>query len=271
MAALPHNWAEFMLMVFFLGARHGIDADHLATIDGLTRINAVVRPKLSRWSGFLFSLGHGLVVTAAAVLIGLFTKQWAIPHWMDDFGAWVSILFLLALGAVNLVAVLRTRPCDIVQPAGLKGRFFGRLSRASHPVLIVLVGALFALSFDTMSQTALFSLAATRMSGWYFSATLGLTFMVGMMVTDGMNGLWISRLLRRADRRARIASRVLGLSIAILSLSIAAFSIVAYWSPQAATWSDSRSLGIGVVLIILMSYWFALRLTDKPTEVGARS
>lgn len=270
METLPNNWLALLAVVFLLGLRHGMDADHLATIDGLTRFNASVRPRLSRWSGFLFSLGHGMVVVAVAILVGLFSRHLPIPDWMGGFGAWVSIVFLLVLGTLNLVAVFRASPDDVVQPAGLKGRFLGRLNQASRPWLIVLVGALFALSFDTMSQTALFALAASKMNGWLFSATLGLAFMAGMMVTDGMNGLWVSRLLQRADRRARIASRMLGLTIALLSFVVAILGMAEYWSPQAATWNDGHALyfGIGVVAIVLASYVFALRLTRVPAELG---
>ncbi|MBI1424050.1 MAG: nickel transporter [Gammaproteobacteria bacterium] len=271
MDTLPNNWLALLAVVFLLGLRHGLDADHLATIDGITRFNASVRPRLARWSGFLFSLGHGMVVIVVAILVALFSKGLSIPDWMDGFGAWVSIIFLLALGTVNLITVLRASPDAVVQPAGLKGRFLGRLNRAGHPWLIVLVGTLFALSFDTMSQAALFSLAASKMSGWVFSAILGLTFMAGMMVTDGVNGLWVSRLLRRADRRARIASRVLGLTIALLSFGVAILGIAEYWSPQAADWGDGYALyfGIGVVLIVLTSYVFALLLTRSPAAIRA--
>lgn len=266
----PNNWLALLAVVFLLGLRHGMDADHLATIDGLTRFNASNRPRLSRWSGFLFSLGHGMVVMVVAILVGLFATHLDIPDWMDSFGAWVSIVFLLALGTVNLLAVLRTPADDVVQPAGLKGRFLGRLNQASRPWLIVLIGALFALSFDTISQAALFSLAASKMNGWLFSAILGLTFMIGMMVTDGMNGLWVSRLLRRADRRALIASRMLGLTIALLSFVVAILGIAEYWSPQAASWSDGNGLyfGVSVILIVLTSYIFAIRLTRTSAEMG---
>lgn len=267
MDTLPNNWLALLAVVFLLGLRHGMDADHLATIDGLTRFNANVRPRLSQWSGFLFSLGHGLVVMVVAILVGLFSKYLAIPDWMDGFGAWVSILFLLILGTLNLMTVLRAPPDEVVQPAGLKGRFLGQLNQASRPWLIILIGALFALSFDTMSQAALFSLAASKMSGWLFAAFLGFTFMTGMMVTDGMNGLWVSRLLRRADRRARIASRMLGLTIALLSFMVAILGIAEYWSPQAATWGDGNGIyfGIGIVLIVLTSYVFAILLTRRPS------
>jgi high-affinity nickel-transport protein len=54
-------------LAFVLGARHGFDADHLATIDGLTRGSAHTHPRLARSAGLLFSLGHGSVVLAVAL------------------------------------------------------------------------------------------------------------------------------------------------------------------------------------------------------------
>ena len=51
--------------------RHGFDADHLATIDGLTRYNARANPRLARMAGALFSLGHGVVVLLVALVAGV--------------------------------------------------------------------------------------------------------------------------------------------------------------------------------------------------------
>jgi high-affinity nickel-transport protein len=69
-------------------------------------------------------------------------------------------------------------------------------------VLIAAVGAAFALSFDTISQAVLFSITGSHLAGWLFAATLGLVFTAGMIATDALNGLWVSRLLR-APTRAR--------------------------------------------------------------------
>ena len=38
MATLPTDFNALAAVVFLLGMRHGFDADHLATIDALTRI-----------------------------------------------------------------------------------------------------------------------------------------------------------------------------------------------------------------------------------------
>lgn len=266
MENLPNDWLALLAMVFTLGLKHGFDPDHLATIDGLTRFNAANnKPRLSRWSGLLFSLGHGTVVMAVAVLVGVVARRWEIPVWVDALGAWISILFLMALGAINLAAVFKAAPDQIVGLAGLKGRWLGKLNHASHPVLIACVGALFALSFDTLSQTALFSLAASSMAGWMFSAALGMIFMLGMIATDGINGLWISRLIYRADQRAIIASRVMGLMVGGLSVMVGLFGIARYYFPVIATHSAGHELmtGVAIICTIALSFFLALRLAHR--------
>lgn len=262
METLPNDWLALMFLVFVLGVKHGLDADHLATIDGLTRFNSRGNPRLARWCGFLFSLGHGTVVVAIALAVGAATERWTVPAWMEDLGAWISITFLALLGAMNLAAVLAAQPDQVVRPVGLKGRFLGRLQRAGNPLLIAAVGALFALSFDTMSQAALFALTGTQFGGVAHSLTLGLLFMLGMMLMDGINGLWISRLIRRADRIACVASRVMGLAVGGLSLLVAGFGIAKYASPEVGAWSDGKELAFGLcfILVVALSFALALRL-----------
>ena len=263
MEVMPQDRLGLVLVEFILGLKHGMDPDHLATIDGLTRFNALHRPRLSRWSGCLFSLGHGIVVTLVAAVIALTAHKWSAPRWLDDFGAWVSIVFLLALGIANLWGVFRTEPNQVVRTVGIKGRFLRRFSETSHPVVIAAVGAAFALSFDTVSQTALFALTASNVAGWIFSILLGILFMVGMMVTDGVNGLWVARLLRRTDQRALVASRVMGLSIAFLSLAIAGLGMAKYFAPAFSAMLEGANIlmGCGLVAILLASFTLALRLS----------
>ncbi len=271
MQTMPQDWMGLVLVVFILGMKHGMDPDHLATIDGMTRFNAQRRPRLSRWSGFLFSLGHGMVVTLVAAVVAFSASKWSAPLWLEDVGAWISILFLLLLGSANLREVLRAAPDQKVLPVGLKGRFLRRFSETSHPVVIAAVGAAFALSFDTMSQAALFSLTASNLAGGLFSIALGILFMVGMMLTDGVNGLWVARLLRQTDQRALIASRVMGLSIAFLSLAIAGMGLAKYFAPAQSAMFEGASLtlGVGLVVILLGSFALALRLSRRDPVMQA--
>src|SRR5258708_35676687 len=91
---MPTHWLPLVAVVFLLGLKHGLDPDHLAAIDGLTRFNAANRPRLSRWSGLLFSAGHGVVVTAIAVAVATIAAEWRAPAWLADARALVSDAFL---------------------------------------------------------------------------------------------------------------------------------------------------------------------------------
>ena len=85
MPTLPTDWSALCALVFLLGMRHGFDADHLATIDGLTRLNTLQRKPFARYCGLLFSLGHGAVVMAIAAGVGLASERWDAPAWLDAF------------------------------------------------------------------------------------------------------------------------------------------------------------------------------------------
>ncbi len=259
---LPSDWTALLVLVFMLGIKHGFDADHLATIDGLTRFNARTNPRVARLCGTLFSLGHGAVVVAIALAVSTLAQHWQVPQWIETAGAWISIGVLTLLGLINLHAVAATPAHEVVAPVGIKGRWVGRLTRASHPGWVMLVGALFALSFDTLSQAALFALTAAQFGGWEHALTLGLLFMTGMLVTDGINGLWISRLIARADQIALVASRVMGLVVSSMSLLVAAFGAAKFVSPAIDAWSEGRELlfGAAAVCCVAGSYVIALRL-----------
>jgi nickel/cobalt transporter (NiCoT) family protein len=265
METLPAHWLALVAVVFLLGLKHGLDPDHLAAIDGLTRYNAARRPRVSRWSGLLFSAGHGVVVTTVAIAVATVATGWQAPQWLENTGTWISIAFLTLLGIANLAAVVRTPRGELVRAAGIRSRLFERLTRAEHPVLVAAVGAAFALSFDTISQAVLFSITGSNLAGWVFAAGLGLVFTAGMMATDALNGLWVSHLVRQADRRAAAASRVMSIAIALTSLAIAALTAARHVIPaldaQAESWGVA--LSAGVVLAVAAAYGLAVRLATR--------
>jgi high-affinity nickel-transport protein len=266
METLPPDWLSLLILTFVLGMKHGFDADHLATIDGLTRYNARANPRMARYCGTLFSLGHGAVVMAIALGVSAIAGQWEVPAWFGTLGALISIAFLVVLGSLNLAAVLRAGPDEVVQPVGIKGKLLGSLRHVSHPALVALVGALFALSFDTLSQAAFFALTATQFGGWEHAFALALLFMLGMLLTDGINGLWIARLIARADQVALVASRVMGLVVSGVSLLVAGFGVAKLLSPAVDAWSEGKELlfGFALVAIIAISFVAAVRLTRQP-------
>jgi high-affinity nickel-transport protein len=249
MDALPTTWTALCALAFVLGMRHGFDADHLATIDGLTRYNARTNPALSRFCGMLFSLGHGAVVALVAIATATLTTQWQTPGWLEFTGIAVSIAFLFGLAFLNVRAVWVAAPDEVVTPAGIKGRLLGRIITVHRPAAIAGVGALFALSFDTISQAALFALAASRFGGVAEALSVAALFVLGMLAVDGINGLWISRLIRRADRTAVIASRVMALAVAALSLAVGLFTIAKLVVPDVDAWAESHELWMGGTVV----------------------
>ncbi|AAS82337.1 MULTISPECIES: nickel permease [Thermus] len=180
------------LLAVALGMRHGVDPDHLAAVDGLSR----VRP--SPLNGVLFALGHGGVVTLlafpAASLLGR----------VDLEALHLPAFLLLLVAALNLYRLLK--PTPPTPPKGLP---------LLNPLLL---GVLFGLGFETASQ-----LSALALSAELSPLRLGAFFTLGMLLVDGVDGLLASRLqnLAKDSRRAEEASRLLGWAVVAVALVLA--------------------------------------------------
>jgi len=173
-----------------LGLRHGTDPDHLAAIDGLTRI----RPRAT--NGLLFALGHGAVVTVLAAGMGHL-----LANRISFLGPWM----LLLLGAVNLWKTLRPSPA----PTTIK-----------RPVVAqpFLLGAILAAGFETASQLSALILA-DRTNPWLLGAAFG----TGMALVDGFDGYLAAsavNLAARGEANARQASRCLGIVIVVFAFGL---------------------------------------------------
>ncbi|HVV69248.1 MAG TPA: DNA repair protein [Gammaproteobacteria bacterium] len=217
------SYSFLILTAFGLGIRHGFDLDHLATIDSITK-NMDNQPYLAKAVGFLFSLGHGLIIILLSSIIGLGLFKNNFPHWLEGFGDLVSIFFLFTFGISNLYITFKQSK---TRPIYLKGIFAKYLlTKTTQPLLIVLIGALFALSFDTFTQVSLFSLEAAAMHSWLFSGILGFIFMFGMMVSDGINGFLVGVLLTNIHKKSYIISKGLGIGIAFFSLVICTMNLI---------------------------------------------
>jgi high-affinity nickel-transport protein len=276
MHALPTDWGALCALVFLLGMRHGLDADHLAAIDGLTRLSSRQGRGYARYCGALFSLGHGIVVLSIAALAGTLGAHWVPPSWFESLGSIISIGFLAVIGIVNLRAVLSADPLAVVPLVGLRGkalnRLLARLGRTQGAAAVMGVGSLFALSFDTLSQSALFAVMAVQFGGIEHALTLGLLFVLGMLASDGANGWWISHLIGRTDRLAVVASRVMTMAVACVSLLVAAIGIARLASHEFEGWTEGKELVIGAAVIVLIgaSYLVACRVAAlrRPQAAG---
>lgn len=269
----PLQWSALCLLVFLLGLRHGFDGDHLACIDGLTRHNQRQATPFARYCGLLFSLGHGAVVAGIALAVVIAGRRLQAPAWLQVAGEWSSICCLAAIGAINARALMRSPSDALLHPVGIRSGFLGGLSRASSPLTVLLVGALFAISFDTMSQATFFALSAAAYGAGWHALMLAALFAAGMIATDALNGIWISRLIARADRLAVVASRIVTIAVAGTSFLIAGIGAAALLRPEVSRWCDERSLQIGLLVSALMatSYLCArwLARSDVAVDPGA--
>jgi branched-subunit amino acid ABC-type transport system permease component len=121
-----------------------------------------------------------------------------------------------------------------------------------------------------MSAYLFFALTATQFGGWQHALILALLFLLGMLFTDGINGLWIARLIARADQVALVASRVMGLVVSGISLLVATFGLAKLALPAVDAWSDGKELVFGAALIAIVasSFLLAVRLTRPPLAQG---
>ena len=215
-----------------LGMRHGADPDHLAAIDGLTRI----RPRAS--NGVYFALGHALVMIILAVGIGrLLAGRFAF------LGPWSLIL----LGALNLWGLLR-----------------GSNQLQAHKHLVIaqpfLLGMLLATGFETASQ-----LSALILAGQNNAFLVGGAFSSGMLLVDGLDGYFAASTVRLAafgEVRAKSASRVLSVIVVIFAFTLGGAELIGVELAGIAL-----PLGLSLFIVVLgIRIWARGRLA-KPRKV----
>ena len=238
------------LLVFVLGLRHALDADHLACIDGLTRYNWQMKTPIAKWIGTLFSLGHGLIVTSIAVIINTISRYFSLPPIVNIIGTWITIVILLLIGTLNVYNLVSKRAESDFQISGIKGNFIPRFAReTTNPFLVILVGMMFALAADTVTQTAVWSMAAEN-AGRYVALALGLTFMAGMMLADSIDGFLVYKMVTQTGRVGRQASRIMGWVIVFLAYGVAFYDGLAYFFPKLTV--DFELVGIISFLSLLV-------------------
>ena len=199
-------------LAYSLGLRHGLDPDHIAAIDNVTR-RLMQDGKRPVAVGFFFALGHSAVVVVASAAVALattaFTDRFA---GLREIGAVVgtsaSALFLFAIAGANIVvlrgvyrAFCRARAGHEIHDDDLDILLAQRgwLARLFRPVLRLVsrgwhlfpIGVLFALGFETASEISLFGLSAQasyQASTWSVLVFPAL-FAAGMTLVDTADGI----------------------------------------------------------------------------------
>ena len=196
------------LLAFTFGLRHGVDADHIAAIDNVTR-KLMQEGKRPVAVGFFFSLGHSSVVVLLSILVAVAAAfvQTNLPQWREAgtiIGTFVSGAFLYVIGFINLLVLVdiyrmfrrvtrggtyseETLETFLAQ-RGMMNRFFGPIVRQiDRSWKMYPLGFLFGLGFDTASEVALLGISAAAggagMPIWIIML-FPLLFAAGMSVVD---------------------------------------------------------------------------------------
>src|SRR5260370_3192134 len=207
------------ITAWFLGFRHGFDADHISCIDNTTR-KLMADGKRPLGSGFFFSFGHstiivavgiGITIAARAVFGAVVNPSSAYETAGGAAGTLVSAGFLYLIAVLNLIVLtgifkvfraMRRGAYDEaeleaqLQARGLMYRFFGRFARSiNHTWQLYLVGLIFGVGFDTATEVVLLAATAyAAIQGLPYYAVLALPFLFsgGLMLPDTLDGLFIN-------------------------------------------------------------------------------
>lgn len=200
------------LLIYGLGLRHAVDADHIAAIDNVTR--KLMQMKQRPVSvGFFFAMGHSTVViiaaatvAAAATLLGSFGKFQSVA---GVIGTGVSSMFLLIIAVMNIAIFasiyrtyrrIRAGGTYIEEDLDLLLGNRGFLARLFRPMFQLVtrswhmypLGFLFGLSFDTATEVAMFGVSAAQAAkGVPFAAIMvfPVLFAAGMSLIDTTDGV----------------------------------------------------------------------------------
>ncbi len=298
------------LVVYGLGLRHAVDADHIAAIDNVTRklMQAKQRPVTV---GFFFAMGHSTVVIIAAGAVALAAS---LLDGFDSFqsvsgviGTAVSALFLFAIAAMNIVILVSIyRSYRQVRRGGayveedldmlLNNRGF--LARIFRPVFRLVtrswhmfpLGFLFGLGFDTATEVAVFGVSAAQATkGVPFEAILvfPLLFAAGMSLVDTTDGVMMLgaydwafvKPIRKLYYNMTIT--LVSVIVAILIGGIEALGLIGdklglsggFWDAVGALNDNFNNLGF-VIIGIFVAAWalsFAIYKAKRLDELDVRS
>jgi high-affinity nickel-transport protein len=281
------------LTAYTLGMRHAFDADHIAAIDNTTRklMADGTRPMSV---GFWFSLGHSSVVFVMVLGIALGVR-WLSSGIDDDssslqqlsgvWGTTVSGVFLLAIGLVNLAALIgivhvfremrqgRYDEAELerqLDKRGFLNRILGRVTRAvTKPWHMYPTGFLFGLGFDTVTEIGLLVIAGGAVAAslpWWAVITLPILFAAGMSLLDTLDGAFMNVAygwaFARPVRKIYYNMTVTALSVAVALiiggielLGLLAEKLGISSGPLAAVADvDLEYVGYGIVVLFVVTW-----------------
>lgn len=295
-------------LIYGLGLRHAVDADHIAAIDNVTRklLQDRQRPVAV---GFFFALGHSTIVTIVAVAVcaaaGLMADVQSFRAIGGIVSTSISSIFLLAIAMMNVMifrSVWRTYrhvrggAAYVDEDLDMLLGNRGLLSRLLRPLLRLVskswhmfpLGFLFGLGFDTATEIAMFTLSATEAARGVPLATLLIfpaLFAAGMSLVDTTDGVMMLGAYEWAfvdPMRKLYYNMVITLVSAVVALTIGVIqvaSLIGEHLPIAsaireavarlmAHFNEFGFVIIGVFASAWLLSWLIFRVS-RPVRVGA--
>ena len=284
------------LLAYSFGARHAVDADHIAAIDNVTR-KLMQQGERPVGVGFFFSLGHSSVVVLASAGIALAAvalqgRVAALRALGGVIGTSVSAAFLFLIALANLVVLVQLHrtfrrvkrggpyveaDLDLLLAGrGLLARLFGRLFRligASWQMYPL--GFLFGLGFDTATEIGLLGISAAEaargLSLWSILIFPAL-FTAGMSLVDTSDGVlmlgaygWaFMKPLRKLYYNLTIT--FVSVAAAVIVGGIEALGLIAeklgldggFWRAVSALNEHSGSLGFLIIGVFVASWLISM-------------
>jgi nickel/cobalt transporter (NiCoT) family protein len=280
------------LLAYSFGARHAVDADHIAAIDNVTR-KLMQQGRRPVGVGFFFSLGHSTVVVLASIAIAagaaaLETQFAAFKEVGGLVGTAVSAAFLFAIALANVFVlaevyrvfrqVRRGRGYveeDLEAFLGQRG-FLGRLFRPLFRFIAASwqmypLGILFGLGFDTATEIGVLGISAAEaskgLSIWsilifpaLFTAGMSLVDTTDSILMLGAYGWAFMKPLRKLYYNLTIT--LVSIVAAVIVGGIEALGLIAdklslegeFWSAIGALNANFGSLGFLIIGIFVASW-----------------
>jgi high-affinity nickel-transport protein len=293
-------------LAYLFGLRHAFDADHIASIDNVVRKLMEEGTKTSS-VGLLFALGHSTVVFVATCVIastaaGTEGANEALHHTGGIVGTVISSLFLTLVGAANLRILkdLWSMPASTrdkrqfhdpghqssrERPAAAATFFRPVFRLVSRPWHMYLIGALFALAFDTAAEIAVLGISTTQVAhGTSFVSILvfPMLFAAGMCLADAADSVLMTEaygLALEKPLRKRWYNLVVTAGSGLVALIIGGTQIVGLigeelgwsgelWEAISKFRADLSSLGVALVAIFAV-VWVSQLIWTK-WESGGR-
>jgi len=281
LALRPFGIAAVMagLIACGLGMRHAFDADHIATIDNVTR-RFRQRGQRPVAIGFFFSLGHSTVVML--LILGLaiaFAHVHAVLSAFTEWGVLVSTVFsaliLTSVGLANL-GVFRQLVRKVHSPGSAAGQTLATVQPArpwlakawsgiDHSWKMYPVGMLFGLGFDTATEVALLAISVGAVQSGHFPLwavmAFPLLFTAGMCLMDTSQSLLMLRMYDWAvsdgDRSLKLNTFITGTSV-LFALGVAGIRWADLAHMQVVHFDLSGSSTLGLVASgIMLIAWLA--------------